>query len=216
MAKFFKFLQKQLCKFYQIKILLMSSRSSITFLLVSPSIHALIAPDGPSRPATTSSIFSFHCVLFTVRWTAAGSVHPHQSMMSSIHRLLGGSSHPVFPLMFRIKICPDSRLYHSVCSPSHSLISFLIETWTHLSTILSLSALSNHGTAHRLHLAFCISHFYPWAVWRGRAQVWRVLLVIIPVCLLYLAFFLFHILHLGHCILSGEDSRYICCLLCLA
>jgi len=40
----------------------------------NPSIHPCThSPDGPSRPATTSSIFSFHSVLFTVRWTASGS-----------------------------------------------------------------------------------------------------------------------------------------------
>jgi len=55
-----------------------------------PSIHPCNhSPDRPSRPATTSSIFLFHSILFTVRWTAAGSVHPHQSMMSSTHRLGG-------------------------------------------------------------------------------------------------------------------------------
>jgi len=60
------------------------------YLQTSSSIHPCThSPDGPLRPATTSSVFSFHSILFTVRWTAAGSMHPHQSTMSSIHRLGG-------------------------------------------------------------------------------------------------------------------------------
>jgi len=41
---------------------------------IHPCTHS---PYGLSRPATTLTIFSFHSILFTVRWTAAGSKHPH-------------------------------------------------------------------------------------------------------------------------------------------
>ena len=77
--------------------------------IIHPCTHS---PDGPSRPATTSSIFSFHCVLFTVRWTAAGSVHPHQSMMSSIHRLGG---HPLVLSPSTMPICHWNGI-HNLCN----------------------------------------------------------------------------------------------------
>jgi len=74
-----------------------------------PSIHPCTrSPDGLSRSATTSSIFSFHCILFTVRWTAAGSIHPQQSMMSSTHHLGG------HPLVLSPSTMPSITVYQSI------------------------------------------------------------------------------------------------------
>jgi len=53
-------------------------------------------------------------LLFTVRWTAAGSVHPQQSMMSSTHRL-GGR-----PLVLSPSTMPTSTAFTSL-SPNQIL-----------------------------------------------------------------------------------------------
>jgi len=90
----------------------------ICHVFMLTSFHFIVHPashpctHSPSRPATTSSIFSFHSVLFAVRWTTVGRVHSHQSMMSSTHRL-GGC-----PLVLSPSTMPSITVFTSLSSSS--------------------------------------------------------------------------------------------------
>ena len=73
---------------------------------IHPSIHALIAQMG--RRGQQQHCQSSRSILF--KWTVAGSVHPHQSMMSSTHRL-GGR-----PLVLSPSTMPSITVFTSLLS----------------------------------------------------------------------------------------------------